>query len=101
MMLAAIARPSALHNHEGKIGMWPVGHERPALRGDKRTGLVKGDPLWEESSLDGPRFVEMLVENVIPAMKAAYPKAKVVYLQYDNAPGHRTRSVTVASTRRS
>ena len=54
------------------------------------TGLKKGDPIFESGSLDGPMFVKLLLTKVIPAIRKKMKKAKVVYLQFDNAPGHMT-----------
>ena len=93
MMLTGVGRPSEEHDWDGKLGIWPVGHVRGALRGDKRTGLKKGDPVFEAESLDGEKWVQMVCDDIIPAIRAKLRNAKVVRLQFDNAPGHRTGNV--------
>eukprot|EP00966_Prymnesium_polylepis_P248468 5744968-Prymnesium_polylepis.3 len=88
MQLTAIARPRPEHKFDGLVGCWRVCERRPALRGDSRTGLKKGDLLTEDKNMDGPRFEKMLREDVIPAIRTKMKWAKVVTLQFDNAPGH-------------
>lgn len=90
MMLAGIGKPTPSLKFDGKLGMWPIGEVRPAKRSDKRTGLKKGDPIFEAMTLDGERWVKLLCNKVIPAVRTKLKKAKVVKLQVDNAPGHRT-----------
>jgi hypothetical protein len=90
MCLTGIGKPNKKHKWDGKLGIWPIGKLRPALRGDKRTGLQKGDMIWESATLDGERWEDMLLTLVFPAVRALLPKAKVVKLQFDNAPGHKT-----------
>lgn len=90
MMLACVGRPDSRYAFDGKVGIWEIGEERPAKRGDRRTGLKKGDPVWEGASLDGEKWVEMLVDKVFPAIRVKLRKLKVVQIQFDNAPGHKT-----------
>ena len=99
MVLTAIARPHPRHDFDGLIGIWRVQKKRthpdgtpfPAQRGDKRTGLKKGDDIWLDCTLDGPMFEKMLREQVIPAIREKMSWARVVTLQFDNAPGHTTQ----------
>lgn len=92
MMLVAIARPDPRHNFDGKIGCWRVCTVRKAKKGDKRTGLKKGDPLKEDKSMDTERFLRMMKTDVIRAIHAKLPNAPKVSIQFDNAPGHATRA---------
>lgn len=73
--------------------MWPIGEMRPAKRGDSRTGLQRGDLVWESSTLDGERWVSLLVHNVFPAIRAKLSRAKEVKVQFDIAPGHQTSRI--------
>lgn len=99
MVLTAIARPVPSRGFDGKVGIWRVWKKRthadgtnyPAERGDKRTGLKKGDDIWQDCNMDGPMFEHMLREMVIPAIREKMPWAKKVALQFDNAPGHKTK----------
>ena len=93
MMLAAIGRPSSHHKFNGKIGMWPIGELRPAKRSNRRSGLQRGDMMWESATLDAERWVSMLVSDVFPAIRAKFARAKVVRVQFDNAPAHRTSNL--------
>ena len=97
MMLAAIGRPSG-RVFDGKVGMWPIGELRAAKRGDSRTGLRRGDMVWESATLDAERWVRMLVHDVFPAIRAKLPRARVVKVQFDNAPGHRTKNIDTRIT---
>ena len=90
MMLAGIGKPMPHLKFDGKLGMWPIGKLRPAKRGDVRTGLKKGDMVFDASNLDGKLWVDLLVEKVIPAVRKKLKGAKLIKLQVDNAPGHRT-----------
>jgi len=56
MVLTAIARPQPSRGFNGLLGCWRVCDQRPAKRGDKRTGLKKGDLLTEDKNMDGKRF---------------------------------------------
>ena len=99
MVLTAIARPDARHGFDGKVGIWrvwkrrthPDGSNFPAQRGDKRTGLEKGDDIWQDCNMDGKMFEHMLRTLVIPAIRRKMSWAKKVALQFDNAPGHKTK----------
>lgn len=92
MMLAAVGKPSARHGWNGKLGIWEVGVKREARRGDSRTGLRRGDQIFEPGTLDHEGWVAMLIDNVFPAIREQLPRAKVVRLQFDNAGPHKTRS---------
>ena len=99
MMLTAITKPDPAHNFNGLIGCWRVRKKRthpdgtpwPAQRGDKRTGLKKGDDIWQDCTMDGKLFETFLIEKVIPSVRVKMPWKRVVHLQFDNAPGHLTQ----------
>ena len=91
MVLTAIARPRPEHHFNGLVGIWRVCDRREAKRGDKRTGLKKGDIITEDKNMDGPRFVKMVREKVIPAIRQEMSWATKIKLQFDNAPGHLTK----------
>lgn len=95
MMLAGVGKPNPKLHWDGKLGIWEVGHTRPAKRGDSRTGLKQGDPVFEAASLDGEGFVKMLLDNVFPAIRMKLSKAKRVLIQLDNAGPHKTRSGSI------
>ena len=84
-------RPDPTHNFDGLVGIWRCCKQRPAKRGDSRTGLKKGDTITEDINMDGPTFERMLRKDVIPAIREKMAWASVVNLQFDNAPGHKTR----------
>ena len=90
MMLTGIGKPSRKHKFDGKVGIWEIGEVRPAKRGDSRTGLMKGDPVFDSANLDGEKWIGLLVDKVIPAIREKLPKASTVKIQFDNAPGHVT-----------
>jgi len=92
MMLAAVGKPCEKHKWDGKLGIWEVGVMREALRGDSRTGLKRGDMIFESGTLDHEGWVKMLLELVFPAIRTKLPRAKVVKLQFDNAGPHKTHS---------
>ena len=52
--------------------------------------MEKGDPVFEPKTLDGKMWVELLMTKVIPAVRKKLKGAKLIKLQVDNAPGHRT-----------
>jgi hypothetical protein len=53
--------------------------------------VKKGDPVREDKSMDGDRFVSMMRELVLPSIRQKLKDVPVVKIQFDNAPGHKTR----------
>lgn len=91
MFLAAVARPRYNENGEcifdGKIGMWPF-VERVAAR---RTSAnrVRGTIVTTPISCTRRVYRKMLVEDVIPAIKAKWPdRNRDIVLQQDGASAH-------------
>lgn len=75
MVLTAIARPRPEHHFNGLVGIWRVCDRRFAKinrkpSGEHPQGLQKGvTVITEDKSMDGPRFVKMVREQVIPAIR--------------------------------
>ena len=83
-----IGRPCAKMKFSGLVGIWECGYMRAALRGDRRTGLKKGDQLFEPVNVDGEYFMEMLQKKIIPAIRTIFNGHQKVVLQLDNATPH-------------
>mmetsp|Transcript_1396 Transcript_1396/g.4558 ORF Transcript_1396/g.4558 Transcript_1396/m.4558 type:complete len:217 (-) Transcript_1396:269-919(-) len=63
MLLCAIARPSPQHQFDyGLVGAWHVCERVPAKRGDKRTGLKKGDLRTVDVVTDADKFESMIYD---------------------------------------
>ena len=92
MLLCAIARPCAEHNFDGLVGIWRVCERVPAKRGDKRTGLKRGDLRTIDVSMDADKFESMMREQVIPAVRQKLRWASRVFIQMDNATPHKSKS---------
>jgi len=75
MFLAAVARPRYNDNGEcifdGKIGMWPFVAERRAQR--RSVNRPAGAILIEPVSCTKERYREMMIRNVLPAIKRRWP----------------------------
>lgn len=94
MLLAAVARPrrGAAKNSwfDGKLGIWPFAERKVAQRTSKNrpTGTVETEPI---TSVTRAEYVVMLLDNVLPAIAAKFPRRSrrsVIYLQQDNAKPH-------------
>ncbi|KAF0706140.1 hypothetical protein AaE_014255 [Aphanomyces astaci] len=93
MFLAAVARPCYDHHKkchfDGKIGVWPFVKPVEAKRNSKNR--PKGTPLLAPESVNAEVYRKMIVDNVVPAIKAKMPRqsqANIIYLQQDNASPH-------------
>jgi transposase len=62
MVLAAIAKPSPIHNFNGCLGCWPITEEKIAKRNSKNRpkGTVEDVP----TTLNGKLFIEMMRDNL-------------------------------------
>jgi hypothetical protein len=98
MMLCAVARPDPSNNFDGLVGCWRVCEQQVAKRGDKRTGLKKGDRRTVDVTMDADKFEAMLRADVIPAIRAQLSRARVVTLQMDNASPHKSKARPGAKT---
>ena len=93
MFLAIVARPRYDHHKKswwnGLIGIWPFAKEEPAKRTSKNR--VKGTmELKATQSVTGKEHEQMMLEKVLPALKASWPSGKnrTIYIQMDNAKPH-------------
>jgi hypothetical protein len=91
MFLAAVARPRYNENGEctfdGKIGMWPFVERVAAQRrsANRERGAIVTTPI----SCTRRIYRRMLVEDVIPAIKAKWPdRNRDIVLQQDGASAH-------------
>lgn len=94
MMLIAISRPST--STSGLIGCWRVTGDHVYKRKTTRKGIVydRGHTRRVDVSMDAEKWVEMMKNDVVPAIRRAFPDDRVVSVQWDNATPH-----TAASTR--
>jgi hypothetical protein len=91
--LSALGRPHYVEEtgewFDGKIGMWPVGHWETYTRGGSVN--ARGAPKWVDDSIDGPKYYELLMDYVVPAILEKHPNIKLgksVRIQQDGAPSH-------------
>lgn len=94
MFMAAVARPRYDHHRkqffDGKIGLWPFVYNEPAKRNSKNRpkGTLITKPV---ESINAAEVRKMLIENVLPAIKAKFPaasKSSPIFIQQDNAKPH-------------
>jgi len=93
MFLCAMARPRRLHNRwwDGKIGIWPVGCYRSAVRDS--VNRPAGTQLFEPESIDMDKHRCMMINNVLPAILTEFPTCEMnrcehIVIQQDGAPTH-------------
>ena len=94
MFMAAVARPRydthRKHYFDGKIGIWPFVYQEPAKRISKNR--ARGTMVTKNvESITAECCKNMIMENVIPAIKSKFPspfKKKTIYVQQDNAKPH-------------
>lgn len=94
MNLTALARPRFNEDgvciFDGKIGMWRISEPKEAKR-DSRYHK-KGDVYEKDVTMNSERYVDLMIETVLPAISAAFrpldPPVKVVTVQHDGAPPH-------------
>lgn len=91
MFLAAVARPrydeNGLCTFDGKIGMWPFVERVAAQRrsANRERGTIVTTPI----SCTRRIYRQMLVEDVVPAIKAKWPdRNRDIILQQDGASAH-------------
>jgi hypothetical protein len=75
MFLCAQARPRWDYSNnqmwDGKLGIWPVGHWQPYVRGEKaRQGLSR----WVDEKVTRDKYTELLVEKLLPSIEKQWPK---------------------------
>jgi hypothetical protein len=92
MFLCAQARPRMIQGElwDGKIGIWPIGHMEPAKRASKN--CAAGTPIWVNDSVTREMYHQYLLDKVVPAILARFPKAYLdrhgVRIQQDGAKSH-------------
>ena len=93
MFLAVVARPRFDPHRQsmfsGKIGIFPFTELRQAVRSSAR----RAAGTWETKCVEvtKERYKEKLIQNVIPAIKRDWPRARrgeTIWAQHDNAPSH-------------
>jgi hypothetical protein len=95
MFLCAQARPrwdySKNQMWDGKLGIWPVGHWQPYVRGEKaRQGLSR----WVDENITREKYTELLVDKLLPSIESSWPKSEwkqagfEVIIQQDGAGAH-------------
>jgi hypothetical protein len=92
MFLCATARPRMVQGTmwDGKIGIWPIGQVTETVRSSKNR--PKGTPTWKNESVTREKYREVMINCVLPAILAKFPKAylerKGVRIQQDGAKSH-------------
>eukprot|EP00904_Undaria_pinnatifida_P000538 jgi/Undpi1/10485/HiC_scaffold_29.g12935.m1 len=91
MFLAAVARPrwdaSRNRQFDGKIGIYPFTVQRAAQRNSRNRAA--GTMVTSSVEVNRATYTQKLINNVFPDIGAKFPAASTVYVQQDNAPGHR------------
>ena len=93
MFLAAVARPDATHDFDGKIGIWPIVELYEAKRNSKNH--KKGDKYWKTTIVDGAKYEEMMRKNVFPAVRRLMRWCRAVTIQHDGAKPHQKAERTL------
>jgi len=87
MFLAAVAKPNAEHDFDGRVGFYPVADRVQAKRDSTRR--KKGTWVWNPANMDAARFKNDLKTKVVPDVLRATGKwAHKIIIQMDNAGGH-------------
>ncbi|CAM9301604.1 unnamed protein product, partial [Discosporangium mesarthrocarpum] len=84
-----------------EIGIWPIVDVVIAQCGSKRR--PRGDPVLRPDTVDGEKYKEIMIDEVIPAVKAETlrPPGHTIFVQQDGAKLHtkkRVMEVTQAET---
>jgi len=92
MFLCALARPRFNEKGEctfdGKIGLWRVSEPYEAKKTSRYHN--KGDIYEKDVTMDAARYVDIMIEHVLPAISDAFRPLGVsqVVVQHDGAPPH-------------
>jgi len=94
MFLCAQARPRQLSNGtwwDGKIGIWPIGYYRNAIRDS--VNRPAGTQLFENETIDMDKHRMMMINFVVPSILTEFPDAEYnrhpeIVIQQDGAPTH-------------
>lgn len=78
-----------------------VAHTQTPEKRNVWAGILKNEvigPFFIEGNLDGPKYVMLLHNDIVPAMRASAARQNIpwadVYFQQDGAPAHSSRLVT-------
>ncbi|KAF0717365.1 Aste57867_2336 [Aphanomyces stellatus] len=91
LFLAAIARPRydcrSKRFFDGKLGVWPFVKVEPAQCSSENR--PRGTPIMSPKSVTGEVYKDMILKNVVAAIKAKMPgaRSRTISIQQDNA-GH-------------
>jgi hypothetical protein len=95
MFLCVVARPRFRDGNcifDGRIGCFPLVTYEPAMRGNQRTGRVRGDLVMKPiQSITRDVIRDFMINKVLPAIRAKWPREDVgrpIFIQQDNAPTH-------------
>ncbi|CAN0510425.1 unnamed protein product, partial [Discosporangium mesarthrocarpum] len=99
MFLVAVARPRMISDgvwFDGKIGIWPIVDTLAAIRSSKNR--KKGTMMLKPATLNAERYKELMVDEVIPAIKARMPRlpGHTIFVQQDGAKPHTGRGAMEA-----
>ncbi|CAN0445145.1 unnamed protein product, partial [Discosporangium mesarthrocarpum] len=75
MFLATVARPRMISDgvwFDGKIGIWPIADTVAAIRSSKNRN--KGNMMLKPATVNAERYKELMIDEVIPAIKARMPR---------------------------
>ncbi|CAM9678782.1 unnamed protein product, partial [Discosporangium mesarthrocarpum] len=91
MFLVAMARPRQLSNgawFDGMTAIWPVTEIAKPKRSTKNRAA--GDKETKPVTMDGEQYKQMMIKEVIPAVKARMPGAytRTIWVQQDSAKTH-------------
>jgi hypothetical protein len=95
MFLCVCARPRFRDGNcifDGRIGCFPLIRHEPAMRGNERTGRVRGDLVMKPiTSITRDVIRDFMINQVLPAIRSKGPRedvGKPIFIQQDNAPSH-------------
>jgi hypothetical protein len=95
IFLCVVARPRFRDGNcifDGRIGCFPLVTYEPAMRGNQRTGRVRGDLVMKPiQSITRDVIRDFMINKVLPAIRAKWPREDVgrpIFIQQDNAPTH-------------
>jgi len=95
MFLCVCARPrfrDEVCTFDGRIGCFPLVHYEPAMRGNERTGRVRGDMVMKPiTSITRDVIRDFMINQVLPVIRSKWPREDVgrpIFIQQDNAPSH-------------
>jgi len=95
MFLCVCARPRFRDGEcifDGKLGCFTLVTYEPAVRGNQRTGRVRGELVMKPiTSITRDVIRDVMINKVLPAIRAKWPRENVgkpIFIQQDNAPSH-------------